>query len=69
MAAGGTRKVVSAQRAAEILEISKMTVLRHYHAGKLLGYRTSRGRTAPAKIYADSIIAFARNEQGRDVTL
>ncbi len=69
MAKGKSRQVVTAQRAAEILELSKMTVLRHYHAGKLHGYRTSGARTAPTRIYVDSVIAFARKEQGRDIAV
>ena len=60
---------LSVRQVARILEVSPMTVHRYFNLGKLKGYRTSRAKTAPKKIYRSSVREFAKREQGRDVTL
>jgi excisionase family DNA binding protein len=52
------RQAVTATQAAKELNISRTTVLRLYHAGKLHGFRATDASAAHIRIYADSITAF-----------
>lgn len=60
-----TRETVKTVEAAEILEVSTVTILRLIDTGELEAYKLTPGKTSPYRIYRDSIDAFISRRQQR----
>ena len=51
--------------AAAALEVSRQTVIRLYHDGKLTGYRTTDAKGAHIRLFAADVVDFRNNVQMR----
>lgn len=52
------RRTISAARVADLLDVSKGTVLRLIEDGRLKAYRVRNSETSPWRINYDSVIAY-----------
>jgi len=61
------RETITAQRAAELLNVSVMTVHRLCDAGELVAHRVTSAPRSQRLIALASVLAFAKKVQGRDI--
>lgn len=59
---------IDAESAAEVMQVSLMTVTRFVKSGLLKGYKLTPASNAKLRIYAQSVIDYCRRVQSRDVT-
>lgn len=61
------QKTISVNDAAEVMQIERSTAIRMIHAGEISGYKPTPGKTAPFRVYAQSVIDYCARIQYRDV--
>jgi excisionase family DNA binding protein len=61
-------KTISAIEAAELLGLSKPTICRLIQGGQIAAYKLTGRKTSPYRVYLDSVIAYAKRVQGRDIS-
>jgi len=65
---GGNMQAMSVTNAARELGISRMTVLRLYHAGELRGYRTTTASGAHIRLDTESVAQFKSKQRQEQQT-
>jgi excisionase family DNA binding protein len=64
------RKTITTDDACELLGIkSRVTIIKLINEGHLEAYRLTPGETSPWRIYADSVVKFARDKQRRQIVV
>lgn len=69
MGKGREREIIDVGRAGELLGVSVFTVHRWCQKGDIESYKLGKGISSPRRIYLDSVIAFAKEVQGRDLSV
>ena len=68
MVKGRERETIDVDRVAELLGVNMRTVHRWCDKGEIESYKLGTGKTSPRRIYLDSVFAFAKKVQKRDLT-